>query len=82
MKKVILDTNFILTALKYKIDFIERTTFLGMTPIIPIQVIDEIKSIIKSKKKGKFKEHAELALKILEKKKLKTLCFALNLVLL
>ena len=71
MRNVILDTNFILTAIKYKIDFLDGIKFLGLTPIIPIQVINELKKIIKSKKKGKFKEHAELALKILQKKKIK-----------
>ena len=71
MRQVILDTNFILTAIKYKIDFLDGIKFLGLTPIIPIQVIDELKKIIKSKKKAKFKDHADLALKILQKKKLK-----------
>jgi len=71
MREVILDTNFILTAIKYKIDFLDGIKFLGLTPIIPIQVIDELEKIKKSNKKGKFKEHAELALKILQKKKLK-----------
>jgi rRNA-processing protein FCF1 len=72
MRQVILDTNFILTAIKYKIDFLDGIKFLGLTPIIPVQVIDELKKIIKSsKKRGKFKDHAEIALKILEKKKIK-----------
>ncbi len=71
MREVILDTNFILTAIKYKIDFLDGIKFLGLTPVIPIQVIDELKKIINSKKKLKFKDHAELALKILQKKKLK-----------
>ena len=71
MREVILDTNFILTAVKYKIDILDGIKFLGLTPIIPIQVINELKKIKKSKKKGKIKESAELALKILEKKKIK-----------
>ena len=72
MRQVILDTNFILTAVKYKIDFLDGIKFLGLTPIIPIQVINELKKIIKSsKKRGKFKDHAEIALKILQKKKIK-----------
>ena len=71
MREVILDTNFILTAIKYKIDFLDGIKFLGLTPIIPKQVIDELNKIIKSKKKGKFKDHAELALKIIQKKRLK-----------
>jgi len=80
MRKVILDTNFILTAIKYKIDFLDGIKFLGLTPIIPKQVINELKKIIKSKKKGKFKEHAELALKILEKKNIRKIDLKTNYV--
>lgn len=71
MKKLILDTSFILSAIKYKIDFIEGIQFLGLTPFIPIQVIKELKKITESKKKAKFKDHAELALKIIQKNKIK-----------
>ena len=71
MRNVILDTSFILTAIKYKIDFLDGIKFLGLTPIIPKQVINELEKIKESKKKGKFKEHAEIALKIFEKKKIK-----------
>ena len=67
----LLDTSFILSAIKCKIDFIEGILFLGLTPIIPMQVIDELKNITKSKKKFKFKDNAELALKIIQKNKLK-----------
>lgn len=73
MKHVLLDTNFILTAVKNKIDFLESISFLGLIPIIPIQVINELKNISDSKKKLKFKEDAKLALKILSKNKTKTI---------
>jgi len=71
MKQVILDTSFILTAIKNKMDILEGINFLGLTPIVPIQVINELKNIIESKKKLKFKDDAKLALKILSKKKIK-----------
>jgi len=71
MKQVILDTSFILTAIKNKIDLLEGISFLGLTSIVPIQVINELKNIIESKKKLKFKDDAKLALKILSKKKIK-----------
>jgi rRNA-processing protein FCF1 len=71
MKQVILDTNFILTAVKNKIDIIEGITFLGFTPVIPIQVINELKRIVESKKKLKFKDDAKLALKILSQNNIK-----------
>lgn len=56
MRKVILDTSFILTAVRQKIDFFENTEMKGMHIIIPAQVIRELKGL-----------GAELALKILEK---------------
>ena len=71
MRQVVLDTNFILTAIKNKIDFIEGVTFLGLTPIVPEQVIAELEKIVESKKKLKFKDDARLGLKILSKKKIK-----------
>lgn len=69
MTEAILDSNFILTAVKAKIDFLNEMKFMGLTPVLPIQVIDELKKITSSKKKAKFKEHAELALKILHQNK-------------
>lgn len=71
MKQVILDTSFILYAVRNKIDFLEEIKFLGLTPLLPKQVLQELKKIIQSKKKLKFKDEAKLALKILAKKKLK-----------
>jgi len=71
MKKVILDTNFILTCIRNKIDFFEEIKFMGIRILIPKQVIKEIKGIINSKKKLHFKEDAKIALKLLEKNKFK-----------
>ena len=69
MKQVILDTNFILTSLKEKIDFFEEIKFLGMKILISKQVINEIERIVNSKKKLHFRKDAILALKFLEKNK-------------
>ena len=71
MKQTILDTNFILTCIKQKIDFFEDIRFEGIQIIIPKQVINEIKKIADSKQKLKFRENAKLALKLLEKNKFK-----------
>ncbi len=71
MRKAILDTSFILSAIRNKIDFIERTKFVGIELILPKQVIKELKNIVKSNKKLKFRDEAEIALKILEKNDLK-----------
>jgi|TARA_B100000315_G_C14386494_1_gene499890 rRNA-processing protein FCF1 len=67
MKTILLDTNFILTSLKEKIDFFEDIKLMGLKIIIPKQVINELKTITKSKKKLHFREQSELALKLLEK---------------
>tara|TARA_Y100000310_G_C20499256_1_gene723107 strand:+ start:536 stop:919 length:384 start_codon:yes stop_codon:yes gene_type:complete len=67
MGKVILDTNFILSCVKQKIDFLEDIKLMGMEILIPKQVINELKIISKSKKKLHFREQSELALKLLEK---------------
>jgi len=71
MKKVILDTNFILTCVKQKIDFFENIKFMGMQILIPKQVIKEIEKVSNSKKKLHFREDAKLALKLLEKNSFK-----------
>ena len=70
MRKVILDTNFILSCVKEKIDFFEEIRFLGMKIIIPKQVINEIKRI--SNKKA-IKDNALLSLKIIEKNKFESI---------
>tara|TARA_Y100000310_G_scaffold77162_1_gene73740 strand:- start:19381 stop:19758 length:378 start_codon:yes stop_codon:yes gene_type:complete len=71
MKKTILDTNFILTCVKQKIDFFEEIKFMGMEILIPKQVINELKIIANSKKKLHFREDAKLSLKLLEKNSFK-----------
>ncbi len=69
MKITILDTNFILTCVKQKIDFFEEIKFMGMEILIPEQVINELKKVVNSKKKFHFRKDAELSLKLLEKEK-------------
>lgn len=63
MKQAILDTNFILTCIKQKIDFFEELKLLGIKPIIPKQVIRELQ--------GLKKPEVELSIKILNKNKFK-----------
>ncbi len=67
MRKVIIDTNFILSCVKQKIDFFEYFESEGYKILIPKQVIAELERITKSKKKKHFRENAFLALKMLEK---------------
>lgn len=68
MELVLLDTNFILSCIRNKIDFIEELELSGRKILLPIQVVDEIK-VISNKEKGNLKEEAKLALKLLENSK-------------
>lgn len=61
MKKILLDTNFILTCIKNKIDLFEELFLEGYKIIIPVQIINEIKKFEKKK------SEARVALKILQK---------------
>ena len=65
MKYAVLDTSFIISCIRNKIDFTEKIKFLGLKILIPIQVIREIDNLAKSG--GKLKEEAEIAKKILNK---------------
>jgi rRNA-processing protein FCF1 len=72
MKEAILDTSFILSCVRKKIDFFEEIPLMGMSIVIPTPVIKEIESIIGHPKNNfRFKEEAKLALKLLEKSKFK-----------
>jgi len=73
MRKVILDTSFILTCVKQKIDFFENIKLMGIEIVIPEQVISEIKRVSISKKKQHVREDAKLALKILETNKFESI---------
>lgn len=66
MKQIILDTSFILTCVKQKVDFFEYLEMQGFQILIPKEVIGEIEKIVGSKKKLKFRDATELALKILK----------------
>lgn len=67
MRKAILDTSFILTCVRQKIDFFEQIELIGMKIMIPEQVLKEIERTIKSNKKLHFRENAILSLKIINK---------------
>ena len=66
MKKVILDTSFILTCVRQKIDFFEYLELQGFQILIPNEVIKELEKIVGSKKKLRVRDDAELALKLLK----------------
>ena len=64
MKKILLDSSFIISAVKKKIDIFENLQEYEI--LVPEQVYDEIFKITQSKQSLKNKHAAGLALKILE----------------
>ncbi len=73
MKKIILDTNFLLIPYKFKVDVfseINRICNFKYDVYITNKTIDELKNIIE-KQKGKNREAANFALKIIKQKSLK-----------
>lgn len=80
MKQVLLDTNFIISCVRQKIDFFEEIPLMGFEIIIPKQVFDEIKKLSKSKESALIREEADLALKLLNKSKFKTIKLEYNYV--
>jgi len=67
MGKIILDTNFIISCVKNKIDLFDELKLMGFQIIIPTKIISELKKVVASKQKAYNREAAELALKILQK---------------
>ncbi|MFQ5532071.1 MAG: PIN domain-containing protein [Candidatus Nanoarchaeia archaeon] len=61
--EVLLDTSFILTCIKQKIDFLEGLLLMGYKSLIPNQVIKELEGLSKSN------DNAKTALKILNSNK-------------
>lgn len=45
MKKAILDTSFILSCTKQKIDFFEELRFMGFQVLVPAQVVKELEKL-------------------------------------
>ena len=73
MKKALLDSSFIITCVKNKIDFFNYLEEEGYKILIPKKVIEEIKHVAESKKKLKDKDIATLSLKILMMKDFKAI---------
>jgi len=64
MRYVVLDTSFILSCIRKKIDFFEQIKFKGLKVLIPVQVVGELTKISERNK-----TEAKLALLILNKNK-------------
>ena len=63
MKQILLDTSFLLSCVRNKIDFFEHLQLEGIQILIPKQVLEELKGLSKSKRES------EIALKIIQKNK-------------
>jgi len=70
MKQALLDTNFILTCIKQKIDFFEWLKLKGFQIIIPKEVINELK-MLKGRDKNILALESKLALKLIRQNKFK-----------
>ena len=66
MRKALLDTNFILSCVRQKIDFFEFLEHEGIEAWISKEILREISAISNSKSKGLVRKDAELALNILK----------------
>ena len=67
VKKIILDTNFLLTCVKQKIEFFEEIPQMGFKIVIPTNVISELERLSKGKAM-KLADESKLVLRIIQKK--------------
>jgi rRNA-processing protein FCF1 len=68
MKTVLLDTNFILSCLRKKIDFFDEIELMGIKIAIPKEVVEEIKKLSEEGNKTTQRE-AKTALTFIKKNK-------------
>lgn len=70
--EVILDTNFIVSCVVKKIDFLEELRNLGFTPILPREVVEELKDLKTDEKASRNERIAvDVAFQLLGQSKLK-----------
>jgi len=73
--EVILDTNFIISCVLKRIDFLEELKELGFVPVLPREVMQEMKDLKQGKISREDKVAIEVAFKMFEEKKIKKLSF-------
>ncbi len=69
MRKVLLDTNFILSCIREKVDLFDKLEEIGYGVVIPQIVIDELKRISVGNKSSKLRAEAAFALRVLKSEK-------------
>jgi len=73
MKKAIIDTSFILSCVREKVDFFTRLEDMGYKIVISENVIKELERIVLSRKPLKLKNEASIALKVISSEKYESL---------
>ncbi len=66
MKYVVLDTNFILSCIRKKIDFVDKIKMMGLKIFVPVEVKEELASLMKNSMR-KTQEEAKIANSLLNK---------------
>lgn len=70
--EVILDTNFVISCILKRIDFVEELKNLGFSPVLPREVFQELKDLQKNSKTSHAERAAiDVAFEIFEKEKIK-----------
>lgn len=73
--EVILDTNFIISCIIKRIDFLEELLELGFVPVLPREVMQEMKDLRQGKTSREERVAIDIAFKMFEEKKIKKLSF-------
>ena len=70
--EVILDSSFIISSVRSRIDFLDQLAELGFKPVVPKEVFQELKDIkSRTGASPKDKESIDLAFQMIEKRKVK-----------
>ncbi len=70
--EVLLDTNFIISCVLKRIDFLEELKNLGFNPKVPLRVLQEMKDLKKENKTSRAERQAiDIAVELLNEKKVK-----------
>ena len=79
--EVLLDTNFIISCLLKKIDFLDELEAMGFKPILPKEVFQELKDLKKDSKISREERIAiEFAMRTFSSKKVKKMSLGHNIV--
>ena len=69
--EVLLDTNFVISCILKRIDFMDELKNLGFTPVLPREVLQELKDLKKNKSSPAERAAIEVAFEIFEKEKIR-----------